>query len=375
MAFASMLTAATAAAAYNGTVKTVTVTSWSTVNFCPPPPTVTLCNAQCAISTSPTAADIIYQTSSVCKAGQVLTLSGAVTTFAQPTTLTFDKTISNVLLVPDSNGDKDYTAVLETGSVIHPSSMTANEGQVVTCQNGITTITGNEVVLTNCPCTAQTTTLEITATNAVAVPTAVAPSTNYVVQILYVYVVEYIVEQVPTAITATVTSTLTTVQTESEVVTNTLEVSQTDTATMTTTATTTTTTPRPTIVTSGGVTFLLEYDISYDGSASNSLRKRQAIAIPGVPADLSACLFQCAEQQSCVATLFDESTSSCSPLIRFNAQSRRNAPGQVFAITYNTVKCYVNELLATDKSLRFNSFIGVNDPFIIDQFGSADEFQ
>ncbi|CAD0082604.1 unnamed protein product, partial [Aureobasidium vineae] len=263
MAMASVLMAK-AASAYNGTVKTVTVTSWSTVDLCPLPTTVTLCDPQCATPTSTTSGNIVYQTSSACQAGQT----------------------------------------------------------------GVTTVTGDGVILTNCPCTAQSTILEITANGAGALPTALTPSTNYIVQIVYVYVVEYVVEQIPTAITSTVTSTLTTIQTETGAATSISGAIRPETST----ASTTTTTPRPTIVTVDSVTFLLEYDTSYDGSALNGLRKRQASSLPGIAADLSACLSQCAGQETCIATLFDESTSLCNTLTQFNAQSRKDAPGDIFAI-------------------------------------------
>ncbi|KAI4729925.1 hypothetical protein E4T49_02214 [Aureobasidium sp. EXF-10728] len=285
LAAASMLMATTASA-YNGTVKTVAVTSWSTIDLCPLPTTVTLCDPQCATPTTTPFGNIVYETLSAYQAGQVLTISGTVTTLPQPTTLTLEKTISSLMLVPDSVTDVDYTATAIIDSAVYPTSMTANDGQVVTCQTGVTTITEDEVILTNCPCTVQSTVLEITATGAGALPTALVPSTNYVVQIIYVYVVEHVVEQVPTAITSTVTSTLTTIQTETGAATSNSEAIQPGTST----ASATTTTPRPTIVTTESVTFLLEYDTAYDGSALNGLRKRQASSLPGVAADLMACL-------------------------------------------------------------------------------------
>lgn len=72
----------------------------------------------------------------------------------------------------------------------------------------------DDVLLTNCPCTVQSTILEVTATGVGAVPTALVPSTNYIVKIIYVYLIESVVEQVSTTITATATNTLTTIQTE-----------------------------------------------------------------------------------------------------------------------------------------------------------------
>ncbi|KAI4849088.1 hypothetical protein E4T44_03561 [Aureobasidium sp. EXF-8845] len=292
---ASILMAATASA-YNNTVKTVTVTSWSTIDLCPPQKTVTICDTQCAVPTSTAAGNIVYQTLSACQAGQVITIGGTATTLAQPTTLAIEKTISDLVLVPGSAAGNDYTATVIIGSAVYSPSMIGSSGQVVTCQTGVTSLTSNGVVLTDCPCTAQTTIFEITATSGGAVPTAVVPSSNYIVKIIYVYVVEYIVNQTPTAITATVTNTLTSTQTSTQTetvavttatITNTINPTLIETVTTTISATTPAA-PRPTIVTLGGVTFLLEYDTSYDGSASNNLRKRQAISLPGISTDLSS---------------------------------------------------------------------------------------
>ncbi|KAH0375643.1 hypothetical protein KCU92_g10097, partial [Aureobasidium melanogenum] len=323
LAMASLLAAATALA-LNGTVETVTVTqtSWSTIVStipCPAPTTVTLCNSQCAAPTSKIAnnANIVYQTLSECQAGQVITIGDKVTTLTQPTTLAVEKTISNLVFIPDSAAEVDYSAAATVTDIVYPSSMTGSSGQVVTCQTGVTTIVGSAVTLTNCPCTVKSTVLELTATGIGAVPTALVPSTNYIVKIIYVYVIESIVEQIPTTLTATATSILTTTQTETAI----------DVAT-----TTTMPTSRPTIVSINSVTFLLEYDTLYDGVAVGNLRKRQAGSLPGISAELNACLTQCAQQSDCVATSLDENTSSCSPLVRFNAQSRRDADGNIFAI-------------------------------------------
>ncbi|KAI5238841.1 hypothetical protein E4T43_07179 [Aureobasidium subglaciale] len=319
----SLLTVA-AALASNNTVDTVTVTQtfWSTIvstPSCPAPTTVTLCNPLSTASTSTIArnANIIYQTLSECHAGQVITIGSEVTTLAQATTWTVEKTISDLVFIPDSATDIDYSAVATVTNIIHPSSMTGMSGQVVVCWTGTTTVGSDHVVLTDCPCTVQSTVLSLTATGIGAVPTALVPSSNYIVKIIYVYVIESIVEQIPTTMTATATSTLTTIQTEIA----------TDTST-----TTTTRAPRPTIVSVDSVTFLLEYDTSYEGVGIGSLRKRQASILPDISVELNACLAQCAQQAECVAASLDENTSSCSPLVRFNALSRRNADGNVFAI-------------------------------------------
>ncbi|CAD0088350.1 unnamed protein product [Aureobasidium mustum] len=325
LAIASILTAATALA-FNGTVETVTVTqtSWSTIIStlsCPAPTTVTLCNAQCASPTSAIAnnANVVYQTLSECQAGQILTIEGMVTTLAQSTTLPVEKTISDLVLIPGSATDIDYSAAATVTNIVYPSSMTGSNGQVITCGNEVTTVEGNGIVLTNCPCTVQSTVLEMTATGSGAVPTALIPSTNYIVKIIYVYVIETVVSEVPTTITRTATSTLTTIQTDVE--------------TATATATTTTTiAPRPTMLTVGQVVYLLEYDTAYDGVAISNLRKRQAVSLSGISAALSGCLAQCSSQENCVAASFDENTSSCSPLSQFDTQSRSDASGVIFAI-------------------------------------------
>ncbi|KAL2026282.1 hypothetical protein VTO58DRAFT_102262 [Aureobasidium pullulans] len=305
LAAASMLSTTTALA-NNSTAITVTVTqtSWSTIIStipCPAPSTVTLYNAQGINPSSIIAnkADIIYQTISEYQAGQVLNIGGAITTLAQATTLTLYKTISDLVVVPNSAIDNVYTAAVSLTDVVYPTSMTGTGGQVVTCQTGVTTIDGDDVLLTNCPCTVQSTILEVTATGVGAVPTALVPSTNYIVKIIYVYLIESVVEQVSTTITATATNTLTTIQTETVAV---------------GTTTTTTSDPRPTMVTLDSVTFLLEYDTSYDGVAAGNLRKRQTSSLSGISPALNGCLSQCAEQVDCVATSLDESTSSCSPL-------------------------------------------------------------
>ncbi|THX07686.1 hypothetical protein D6D18_02214 [Aureobasidium pullulans] len=323
LAAASMLSTTTALA-NNSTAITVTVTqtSWSTIIStipCPAPSTVTLYNAQGINPSSIIAnkADIIYQTISEYQAGQVLNIGGAITTLAQATTLTLYKTISDLVVVPNSAIDNVYTAAVSLTDVVYPTSMTGTGGQVVTCQTGVTTIDGDDVLLTNCPCTVQSTILEVTATGVGAVPTALVPSTNYIVKIIYVYLIESVVEQVSTTITATATNTLTTIQTETVAV---------------GTTTTTTSDPRPTMVTLDSVTFLLEYDTSYDGVAAGNLRKRQTSSLSGISPALNGCLSQCAEQVDCVATSLDESTSSCSPLVRYNAESRRTANGNTFAM-------------------------------------------
>ncbi|KEQ90944.1 hypothetical protein AUEXF2481DRAFT_9065 [Aureobasidium subglaciale EXF-2481] len=319
----SLLTVASALAS-NSTVHTVTVTQtfWSTIvstPSCPAPTTVTLCNPLSTASTSTIAgnANIIYQTLSECHAGQVITIGSEVTTLAQATTWTVEKTISDLVFIPDFATDIDYSAVATVTNIIHPSSMTGMSGQVVVCRTGTTTVGSDHVVLTDCPCTVQSTVLSLTATGLGAVPTALVPSTNYIVKIIYVYVIETIVEQISTTMTATATSILTTIQTGTA----------TDTST-----TTTTRAPRPTIVSVDSVTFLLEYDTSYEGAGIGNLRKRQASILPGISVELNACLAQCAQQAECVAASLDENTSSCSPLVRFNALSRRNADGNVFAI-------------------------------------------
>ncbi|THZ79212.1 hypothetical protein D6C85_00619 [Aureobasidium pullulans] len=323
LAAASMLSTTTALA-NNSTAITVTVTqtSWSTIIStipCPAPSTVTLYNAQGINPSSIIAnkADIIYQTISEYQAGQVLNIGGAITTLAQATTLTLYKTISDLVVVPNSAIDNVYTAAVSLTDVVYPTSMTGTGGQVVTCQTGVTTIDGDDVLLTNCPCTVQSTILEVTATGVGAVPTALVPSTNYIVKIIYVYLIESVVEQVSTTITATATNTLTTIQTETVAV---------------GTTTTTTSDPRPTMVTLDSVAFLLEYDTSYDGVAAGNLRKRQTSSLSGISPALNGCLSQCAEQVDCVATSLDESTSSCSPLVRYNAESRRTANGNTFAM-------------------------------------------
>ncbi|CAD0085290.1 unnamed protein product [Aureobasidium vineae] len=356
LAAASILTAATALA-NNGTIQTVTVThtSWSTMIStvpCPTPATVTLCNDQCTTLPSAIAnnADIVYQTISQYQAGQVLEIGGSVTTLAQATTLTLDQTISNLVLVPDFVTDNAYTASVSITDVVYPSSMTGMSGQVVTCQTGTTTIGGDGVILTDCPCTVQSTVLELTATSIGAVPTALVPSVNYIVKIIYIYVIESIVEQAPTTITTTATSILTTIQTETA----------TDIVTTTNVAT-----PRPTMVTMENVTFLLEYDTSYDGVAVGNLRKRQASTLAGISFELSTCLARCAQQADCVATSLDENTSSCSPLARFNAQSRRNADGNIFAIVI------FRPSASTGPSVSTSSLASTSLPRSTDRAGSS----
>ncbi|THW55248.1 hypothetical protein D6D20_09620 [Aureobasidium pullulans] len=328
LALASTWTAATALA-FNGTTETITVThtSWSTIDSCPAPQTVTVCDPGCAAPTSISAnkANVVYQTVSDCQAGQVVNIDGTPTTLAQATALSFETTISNFVFIPGSATGNDYTASATLTNVVYPSSMTGYSGQVVTCQTGITTISSNGVVLSNCPCTVQSTVLELTATGVGALPTAVVSSGDYIVKIIYVYVIEVIVEQVPTTITKTATSILTTTQTELVTTTNGAETTiQTESATATTSA-------LPTIVTVEDVVFLLDYNTAYDGVAAGGLRKRQAISLPSVPAPLTACLAECAEQASCQAVSFVESFSSCIPLTQFTAQSRRVSPGEIFA--------------------------------------------
>ncbi|CAD0096294.1 unnamed protein product [Aureobasidium mustum] len=279
LAVASLLKATTALVS-NGTTETVfiTQTAWSTVFSCPAPQTVTVCNAQC---TSPPPmpvnnANIIYQTVSDCQAGQVLTIDGTQTTLAQATILTLENTIADLVLNPASVTINDYTASATLTEVVYPL-YTGNSGEIVTCQTGVTTISGDNVVLSNCPCTVQSTVLEITATATGAVPSAVV-SSSYIVKIIYIYEVEVIVEQVPTTITTTATEVLTTVQTTTQ------------TGTVTTTASS-----RPTIVTVDRVTFLLRYDTTFDGVAVGGLRKRQTIGSPLISTALNACLAQCAE--------------------------------------------------------------------------------
>ncbi|KAH0361748.1 hypothetical protein KCU65_g8491, partial [Aureobasidium melanogenum] len=318
----SLLTAATASA-YNETLKTVTVTSYSTINLCPAPvtTTITLCDAQCATSTPNTAANIVYETISDYQAGQVVRIGDAVTTLAQPTTLTLQETVSGLALIPGAATDiNDYTASVTIDSTIYPSSMTAYSGEVVTCQTGTTIISSDGVVLTNCPCTVQSTILEVTATGNDALPTAVAPSPNYIVKIIYVYSIEYTTDSIPTRVTSTATSTLTTIETETT----------TETATTTATAPNT---PRPSMATVDRVVFMLEFDTTVDGStAGNALLKRQAGSLPGISVDLYACLSQCAAEQDCVALTLNKSSSVCRPLVQFEASSSRNAPGEVVAI-------------------------------------------
>ncbi|KAH0405150.1 hypothetical protein KCU89_g412, partial [Aureobasidium melanogenum] len=341
---ASFLTAATVSA-YNETVKTVTVTSWSTLDLCPAPvtTTVTLCDAQCATPTSNTAANVVYQTISEYQPGQIITISSPVTTLAQPTTLTLEETVSNLVLAPSAAANNDYTASVIIDSTIYSSSITAYSGEVVTCQTGVTTISSNGVVLTNCPCTVQSTILEVTATGIDVLPTAVVSSPNYIVKIIYVYIMEYITDSIPTQVTSTATSTLTTIQTE--------------TATQTATDIATTTissTARPTMATVDRVVFLLDYDTTVDGSvAGNSLRKRQAGGLLGVTAGLYGCLSQCAAEQDCLAVTFVESNSVCRPLVQFDAASLRNAPGVVFGTDIKLIRnrkpSKVDKLFSRDK--------------------------
>ncbi|KAI4857912.1 hypothetical protein E4T45_00582 [Aureobasidium sp. EXF-8846] len=292
LAIASILTAATALA-FNRTIETVTVTqtSWSTITStlaCPAPTTVTVCNAQCPgpVPVVANSANIVYETLSEYRAGQVLTIGDQVTTLAGPTVLTIAETISDLVIAPDYATNVHYSAVATVTDIVYPSSLTGSSGQVVTCETGVTTIIGNEVVLTNCPCTVQSTVLEITATatGSGAMPTALVPSSGYIVKIIYVYLIETVISETVTTITRTATTTLTTVQT------------QTGTATATIT---TTTVPRPTIIDVDRVTYLLEYDTIYDSIAINNLRKRQAvknfrkrqaISLPGVSAVFYGCL-------------------------------------------------------------------------------------
>jgi hypothetical protein len=324
LAIASMLTAATALA-FNRTIETITITqtSWSTITStlaCPAPTTVTVCSSQCPspISVVANNANIVYETLSRYPAGQVLTIGGQVTTLTRPTILTVAETISNLVIAPDYATNVDYSAIATVTDIVYPSSLTVSSGQVVTCQTGVTTVVGNEVVLTNCPCTVQLTVFEITATatGSGAMPTALVPSSGYIVKIIYVYLIETVISESVTTITRTATTTLTTVQT------------QTGTATATIT---TTNVPRPTIVDVDRVTFLLEYDTTYDGRAINNLRKRQAISLPGISADLYRCLARCSTREECRAASFNEDTSSCILLSQFSTETRGNAPGSIFA--------------------------------------------
>ncbi|KAI5195563.1 hypothetical protein E4T39_08158 [Aureobasidium subglaciale] len=322
LAAASFL-AATSAFTFNGTAETVTVThtSWSTIVStlpCPSATTVTLCNAQC--SAPPAAAvnnvNVVYETLSEFQAGQVVTISGTEITLAQRTTLTVSNTISDLLVIPDSATNSEYTAAATITNVVYPSSLTANNGQVVTCPTGVTTISGNGVILTKCPCTVQSTVLELTASRLGAVPTALVPSSDYIVKIIYVYIIEYIVEQIPTTITRTATSILTTVQ------------AKTDTTATTTAAPTSLICPSS-MAAVNDVVFMLECDSSYDGVSN--LRRRQAINLPGVSAELYSCLSQCASEAECVALSFDDNTSVCRILTQFSAQVREIEVGNIFA--------------------------------------------
>ncbi|KAI4853686.1 hypothetical protein E4T44_00678 [Aureobasidium sp. EXF-8845] len=333
LAIASILTAATALA-FNRTIETVTVTqtSWSTITStlaCPAPTTVTVCNAQCPgpVPVVANSANIVYETLSEYRAGQVLTIGDQVTTLAGPTVLTIAETISDLVIAPDYATNVHYSAVATVTDIVYPSSLTGSSGQVVTCETGVTTIIGNEVVLTNCPCTVQSTVLEITATatGSGAMPTALVPSSGYIVKIIYVYLIETVISETVTTITRTATTTLTTVQT------------QTGTATATIT---TTTVPRPTIIDVDRVTYLLEYDTIYDSIAINNLRKRQAvknfrkrqaISLPGVSAVFYGCLARCSAREECRAVSFNEDTSSCTLLSQFFTETRSNAPGSIFA--------------------------------------------
>ncbi|KAH0046121.1 hypothetical protein KCU78_g164, partial [Aureobasidium melanogenum] len=285
MAVASMVAAA-AALSSNGTTQTVTVTrtSWSTILSCPSPTTVTVCNAQCPTSSGYfNNANIVYQTISDCQAGDVINIAETLTTLAKPTILTLEETISNLVLVPDTATGIDLTAAATVTTVVYQSSMTGNSGQVITCQTGVTTLGHDGVVLTNCPCTVQSTVLEITATGSGAMPTAMVSSSNYIVKIIYVYVVETIIEQVPTTITTTATNILTTNSAE---------------------AAASASSALPTIVTVDRVTFLLQYNSTYDGVADAGLRKRQAFDSPSIPGALNDCLTRCSAQADCRAASF-----------------------------------------------------------------------
>ncbi|KAK6002827.1 hypothetical protein QM012_001577 [Aureobasidium pullulans] len=316
LAVASLLKATTALVS-NGTTETVfiTQTAWSTVFSCPAPQTVTVCNAKCT-APSVNNANIIYQTVSDGQAGQVFTIDGTQTTLSQATAWTVENTISGLALNPAGITVNDYTASATLTDFVYPSSVTATSGEVVTCQTGVTTISDNGVVLTDCPCTVQSTVLELTATAAGAIPTAVIPS-NYIVKIIYVYEIEVIVEQIPITITTTAFETLTTVQTTT----------QTGTVTTTDNASS-----RPTIVAVDNVTFKLQYDTTYDGVPVGGLRKRQASYSPLISTALNVCLAQCAGQADCRAASFVEATSLCTPLIQFDALSPRISFGEIFAI-------------------------------------------
>jgi len=301
---------------------TVTHTSWSTLYPTPscPTTTVTVCNAQCTAAPAVLAnnADVVYETLSNFQAGQVVTISGTETTLAQPTSLIVEKTISDLVLLPGSVTDSGYTytAAATVTNVVYPSSFTADEGQVVTCQKDVTTVTGGRTVLTNCPCTVQSTVLELTATGYGPLPTALVPSvsTEYVVKIIYVYIIEYVVDRTPTTITRTATSTLTTVQTETETEIQTATATATQTDLTTITAAPTSSICPSSMATVNDVVFMLECDTSYNGFIGNSLRKRQAFNLPGVSEALYSCLSQCSGQGDCVALSFDDSASVCSIL-------------------------------------------------------------
>jgi hypothetical protein len=184
LTIASILTAATAFP-LNATVETFTITktSWSTIIStlsCPAPTTVTVYDTQRIDTTSAIVnnANIVYQTQYEYQAGQVLTIDGKVATLTQPTILPFVQTISDVVLVPGSAMDMEYSAVATVTNIVYPSSMTGNNNQVVTCGTEVTTITGGRTVLSDCPCTVQSTIIEVTATGSGPVPTALVPSTN-----------------------------------------------------------------------------------------------------------------------------------------------------------------------------------------------------
>jgi hypothetical protein len=102
----------------------------------------------------------------------------------------------------------EYSTVATVTNIVYPSSMTGSNNQVVTCGTEITTITGDRTVLSNCPCTVQSTIVEVTATGSEPVPTALISSTNYIIKIVYIYVIETVVNEISATITRTATALL-----------------------------------------------------------------------------------------------------------------------------------------------------------------------
>ncbi|KAH0284114.1 hypothetical protein M436DRAFT_61173 [Aureobasidium namibiae CBS 147.97] len=121
-------------------------------------------------------------------------------------------TISDFVFVPELATNNDFTASATVTNVVYPSSMTGFSGQVVTCQTGVTTISSDGAVLTNCPYTVQSTVLGLTATGAGSLLTAVVSLADYIIELVTITngVVTTIQTELMTSATTTQTEPATT---------------------------------------------------------------------------------------------------------------------------------------------------------------------